>query len=236
MGEVVPLETPAAPGRVDFRLPGPSHRLLVAGSTGAGKTQLGVFALSTRQQMNWHRMPVTIFDWKREKLLNSIGAREWDLRKEPPRQNGLYIVHPDPDDLADVDAYLLKVWRAGNHGLFFDEASELEKSKGVNRIMKQGRSLHIPCISCTQRPVWLPRSVFSEADFFAILRLNDRDDQTTIKRFVNADVYKRHGEYFSLWYDAGRDRAIVFSPVPEADALKARFRASKNPATKKGLL
>lgn len=210
------------------RLPNTTNRLVVCGSNGSGKTVFGVWVMSTCSILDWRNNPVVIFDWKRDGLINSLGAKPWGLHQRPPTKPGLYIVHPDIDDLAAVDVFLNRCWEQEDIGLFFDEGSELEKSKAINRVMKQGRSKHVPCITCTQRPTWLPRSIFSEADYFALLRLNDRDDQTTVKRFVNADVYKRRAEHNALWYDGGRDRAHEFLPVPPPAELRAKFVWSKN--------
>lgn len=209
MTETLTSETRLAP-----RLPNDTQRTVVIGSTGSGKSVFGVWLLSTCQTLDWKNTPVVIFDWKGDGLLNSIGAKKWGLHQKPPTRPGLYIVHPDVDNLAPVDLFLNRCWEQENIGLFFDEAAELEKSRAVNRIMKQGRSKHIPCISCTQRPVWLPRCVFSEAEYFALLRLNDADDKNTVKRFINADVFKRRDEHAALWYDVTRDRAVEFLPVP----------------------
>lgn len=210
------------------RLPNDTNRTVVIGSTGSGKSVFGMWLMGTCQTLDWRNGRVICFDWKGDNLLQSLGAKPLGLHQNPPTRPGLYLVSPDPEDLAGVDAFLYKCWQEEDIGLFFDEAAELEKSKEINRIMKQGRSKHIPCISCTQRPVWLPRCIFSEAEYFALLRLNDRDDQNTVKRFINADVNKRRAEYSSLWYDVARDRAHEFSPVPSPSEIKATFKWSKS--------
>lgn len=210
------------------RLPNDTNRTVVIGSTGSGKSTWGAWLLSTCETLDWQNNPVVLFDWKRDRLINSLGAKRWGLHQRPPTRAGLYIVHPEIDELGPVDEFLNRCWEQEHIGLFFDEAAELEKSRAVNRIMKQGRSKHIPCISCTQRPVWLPRSVFSEADYFALLRLNDDDDRRTVKRFINADVFRKLDEYHSLYYDVSRDRAALLTPVPPLAQIRAKFTEGQN--------
>jgi len=206
------------------RLPDSTQRTVVIGSTGSGKTTAGAWLLSTRATLNYERMPVVMFDWKGDKLINSLDAKPWGLHQRPPTKPGLYIVHPEIDVLDPVDEFLNRCWAQENIGLFFDEAAELEKSRAINRVMKQGRSKHIPCISCTQRPKWLPRSIFSEGDFFMLLRLNDMDDRTTVKRFINADVHKRRAELHSIWYDVAKDHAVLMKPVLPPAEIRARIK------------
>lgn len=206
-----------------FPWPGDTNRTAVIGSTGSGKSFFGMWLLGTRMTLDWVKRPVVIFDWKGDANLNNLGAKRWSIFSKPPKRPGLYITHPMPGEVEPVDAFLHAAWEQEDIGLFFDEAAELEKSRSINRVMKQGRSKHIPCISCTQRPVWLPRSVFSEAEYFALLRLNDQDDKTTVKRFVNADVYQKLPEHYSLWYATVPDKAHVLRPVPNMREIRAMF-------------
>lgn len=212
------------------RLPNGTQRTVVIGSTGSGKSVWLAWLLSTCSTCDYKNTPVVIFDWKREPLLNSLGAKRWGLHQRPPERPGLYIVHPEIDVLGPVDEFLNRCWEQEDIGLIFDEAAELEKSKAINRIMKQGRSKNIPCISGTQRPVWLPRSVFSEADYFALLRLNDDDDKRTVKRFINADVFRKLAPHHSLYYDVSGDRACILSPVPPPREIRAKILEGQKPA------
>lgn len=222
--------------KTDVSFPGIENRTCIIGSTGSGKTVFGAWLLSTRKNLDWRNMPVVMFDWKGDKLLGSLGAKEISVRDKPPKKPGLYMLRLDDTDLPDVDVFLNRCWAQENIGLFFDEAAELEKSRSVNRVFKQGRSKHIPIISCTQRPVWLPRSVFSESEYFAIFRLNDRDDQTTVKRFVNADVYAKRLPHHCLWYDVVGDAATVFKPVPSPAAIREAFADLKTGGLKKRVI
>lgn len=213
--------------------PNDTQRTAVIGSTGSGKSYFGMWLMGTRQTLDWVNQPVVIFDWKGDANLNNLGAKRWSIYAKPPTRPGLYIVHPLPGEVEPVDVFLVRCWEQEDIGLFFDEASELEKSKAINRVMKQGRAKHIPCISCTQRPVWLPRSVFSEADYFAILRLNDQDDKTTVKRFVNADVYQRLPPHYSLWYAGSPDKAVILRPVPNMKTIRGMFYSPSTESRKR---
>lgn len=225
------------------QLPNGENRTTVIGSTGSGKTVFGTWLLSTRSTLDFLRKPVVIFDWKRDKLLNSLGAQKWGLHQKAPHRPGLYIVKCPIDDVTQVDLFLDRCFEAEDMGLFFDEAAELKKSRSVNRVMKQGRSKNISCISCTQRPVDLPRSVFSEAEYFAILRLNDLEDLKEVRRFAAARdkddkylVMKRRDEHNAFWYDTTRNRACEFSPVPAPAQIRASILWASSPQVERKVI
>lgn len=215
-----------------FRLPGPSHRVSLIGSTGSGKTQLGAWLLA---KAAFDRMPYTIVDYKGDDLLNaSDRIIELDL-KETPKKPGLYIIHPRPkvdDDL--VEDFMQRIWAQENSGFLFDEGYMVPQKGGAfNAILTQGRSKKIPAIVLTQRPSWVSRFVFSEAEFFGVLRLNDLDDQLTVRRFLprdKIDITKtRLPEYHSHWYDVGKDAAFQLAPVPDADTIAEMIHSRLQP-------
>lgn len=160
------------------------------------------------------------------------GAKEWPINRDPPKKPGLYVVRPLPHQEAEVEAFLWKVWKRGDTGLFFDEGYMVKKSNALNAILTQGRSKRIPVITCLQRPVWAPRFCFSEAQFFAVFHQHDKRDVDTVQAFVNTDVSQFRGPYHALWYDvganAGRGEATVFRPVPPSHQIVAAFEPKKD--------
>lgn len=226
---------------MSVRLPNDQNRTTVIGPTGSGKTTFAIWLMSTCATLNWRKYPVIAWDFKGDEILEELleegYATEWPVNRDPPKKPGLYIVRPMPHQADEVEAFLWKVWKKGKTGLFFDEGYMVNKSKALNAILTQGRSKRIPVIMCVQRPVWVSRFCFSEAQYFAIFYQTFKPDIDTVQGFVNTDVSQFRGPYHALWYDvganAGRGAATVFKPVPGVDEIVAAFRPRKTVARKR---
>jgi hypothetical protein len=79
-------------------------------------------------------------------------------------------------------------------------------------------------IVVTQRPSWVSRFVFSEADFFSVFHMNDRRDRKTIEEFVPIDLEKPLGEHHSHWFDVKNNTKFLLKPVPKEDTILEKFR------------
>ena len=211
----------------DFLLPTTSQRTVIVGRTGSGKTQFATWLLSNAP---FDRQPYVIVDYKRDALLNmSKRIREIGYN-ELPKHPGLYIIHPDPSHDEIMENWLYRIWRHGRIGLYFDEAYMVPNKKAFPAVLTQGRSLHIPAIVVSQRPVWLSRFAFSEADHFAVFHLNDLDDRRTISRFLpEGAVEERQPEYHSIWYDVPRDQLFRLQAVPEGSSILETIEARLAP-------
>ncbi|ATS92577.1 DNA packaging ATPase [Gluconobacter phage GC1] len=208
--------------------PDDTKRLVILGMTGSGKSVVGAYHLSRR---SFDRMPWVIFDPKRDDLLNSLGAKEIALDEKPPSEPGLYIVHPVPgaDDEA-VELFLSRVvnravdTRAGT-GVYFDEGYSIpSRSPSFRRILTQGRSLRVPAITLSQRPVWMDRFVWSESDFVQYMKLRSQDDRDQTRAWLPADIEKPLPKYHSLYYDVAADEVTLFKPVPHPDDIAEMVR------------
>lgn len=209
-----------------FRFPDRTTRTSVIGMTGSGKTRFGVWmfehgVLKTNTNV--------IIDFKGDDLIARIDrAREISL-KEIPSKPGLYILRPRPDQQAEVDAWLWKIWEKGNIGLFIDEGYMIPKSKALDAILTQGRSLRIPTTVLTQRPVFCSRFVFSQADFFAMFYMNDKRDWETVAAFTpQNDIFAADFDppaYTCRWYDVAKRYATLVDPVPGDDYILDRYDA-----------
>jgi len=216
---VIPLATSTP------TLPGARDRLAVLGRTGSGKTHFACWVLS---QANWPSIPWFVIDYKRDDLLAEIpGARELAVTpRRLPRESGIYIVHPRPDEEDEVERLLWRIWERGRAGLYVDEGHMLPDRGGLQAMLTQGRSKSIPVIVLTQRPSWVNRFVFSEADYFSVFHLNDKRDRATIGAFmpagaVDTPLPARH----SWYYDIARNRLYHMLPVPSRAGILARFEA-----------
>lgn len=214
-----------------FRFGGGDARTTIIGATGSGKSTCGVWMLAHQR---FDRRPWIAFDFKREELFDHAGFPPIvpiDLGDPLPKKPGLYLVSPlaGRDD-EDVEEYLWSIWHRGNIGVYVDEAYLMPDRNAFKAIYQQGRSLRIPVIACTQRPVDVPRVLFSEAGFFAVYQLVDRRDYSVVAGFVpHAEDAADLPPYHWLWYDRQRRTRLHMAPVPN-DA--GRLLASRLPEPK----
>jgi hypothetical protein len=199
----------------NVRLPNSSQRIAIVGRTGSGKTVAGLWHLS---KTNFDTHPWVIIDYKTDEHINAIERAEKIDLSSVPKRKGIYIVHPLPSQEEEVTEFLWKIWQQENTGIYVDEGYMLGKNKAFETCLVQGRSKHIPMIVLSQRPVWISRFVFSESDFFQIFHLNDERDRKTVEAFIPVDMDDRLPDYYSRYYDVGRDSLVTFSPVPKPDA------------------
>lgn len=218
-----------------MRIPNEKQRTVICGRTGSGKTVAGVWHLSQR---NYLQMPWVIFDYKGDDLIGQLPTTEISIKKlAPPKEPGLYIVRPmaEVDDDA-IEDFLWAIKNKGNTGIYVDEGYMLPgggRSTAYRAIQTQGRSLKIPTITLSQRPVWMDRFVFSEADFYQIFHLNDKRDKQTIKSFMPENTGDNLPEYHSYYYDVSKNDLCILRPVPTGEQIVATF---KPPEKKRSLL
>ncbi len=212
----------------EFILPGAEDRTVVIGPTGSGKTVFGAFLLSKQR---FDKRPWVCLDFKREVLWDKVGTVA--MRKlrvgEMPGKRGLYRMPVRPDEDDALEDWFWKIWRRGNVGIFVDEVSLVPQKKAFKAILRQGRSLRIPVISCTQRPVDCDREVFSEAQYRACFGLGDDRDYLVIKGLfgrtdIRADLDKlpRH---WSLWWDDKQRQLMTLRPGPAPNTVAVDLRA-----------
>lgn len=205
-----------------FQLPRIDHRTLILGSNGSGKTTMGAWILSLSP---FHKMPWVMIDYKRDELLGGIDRSVEIGLNDLPKHPGLYHLKPNPviDDDA-IERWLLRVWKHRNIGLYVDEALRIPDKAAFEIIQTQGRALSIPVISLSQRPVFLSRWAFSEANHVAVFRLTDMRDRKKVAEYIPAIEPKyRLPEYHSIWYDVNRDRKFTMKPVPSPDEILDTF-------------
>lgn len=214
MAKVVPIDG----GKI--RLPGPRDRMVNIGATGSGKTFAGLWHLS---MSSFDVRPYVLVDPKLEEQLEGIDAQEIDLGFMP-QTPGLYIIHPLPHQLPQLDAFFMDCWDRENIGLYFDEAYSCGDGPGLLACLTQGRSKRIPMIMNTQRPVDVSRFIFSESQYYQLFALSDKRDMKTVRNFAPIPDAPLQ-EHYSHYYDVRRRDMFTFKPVPHAKQSVARINA-----------
>jgi hypothetical protein len=210
-----------------LKAPQKDERLLLVGQTGSGKTQAGLFHLS---RADFHIRPWVILDYKREKMFKRIEAQEIKLTDNAPKEPGLYVIRPLPDDFEGVDAFLWRIYNHEKTGLFIDESSMLAPqgtwSRPMKAILTQGRSKLIQVIACTQRPVGIDRSFFSESEKMQLFFLSQEPDVKRVQANVRDYEPEALEEFHSFWHEVkGRGtKTIRLAPVPGDKDILAVFR------------
>lgn len=203
----------------EIRFPNNKQRITIVGRTGSGKTVAANWHLCLR---DLDKFPWIVIDYKTDELINSIGrAEQVDVGFIPPKKaTGLFIAHPIPEvDDEAVNRWLTKLWERGKVGVYADEGYMLAKVPAYNLLLTQGRSLRIPMITLAQRPVWISRFCFSEADFIQVFDLIDERDQKTVESFVPTSLAYDLPDYNSYYFEVARKRLTQFKPVPKEDVI-----------------
>jgi hypothetical protein len=206
-----------------MRLPDSTQRLAIVGATGSGKTQAAIWHLSMR---DYTSMPWVIYNWKGDKSIDEIPGAIFIGLDEMPKRPGIYVVHPLPNDNEEVEQHMWEVWSRENIGVYVDEGYMVGNNNPAFRaLLTQGRSKRIPVITLSQRPVWMDRFVFSESEFFQVFRLQHRKDRRSVEEFVPANLDRRLNDYWSYYYDVGRDEVKILRPVPDMEQIHKTFDA-----------
>lgn len=216
---------------MSFRLPTRSQRIAIIGRTGSGKTVFGAWTLALAP---FHLQPYIIVDYKGDELLNGVERiRRLELSDKIPTRPGVYLVQPRPQiDDEKLGDFFYKIWDQEKVGLFLDEAFMVPTKGGaLEGILTQGRSLKIPVIALTQRPAWISRYFFSEADFFAVFHLNVADDRTRVRQITGGDLDTKLPDFHSRYYDVGRDEMTILKPVPEPSIIQQMLHDRLKPET-----
>lgn len=228
---------------MSVRSPDDTHRTVLIGRTGEGKTVRGLDILS---RQNFEEIPWVIVDYKGDPTLIDLVRRckgrikTIKVQDKPPRSSGLYYMHPRPmmdDDV--MNKWLLSVHKQGDLGLYIDEGYAMPRFGNCMEftlILTQGRALHIPVICLYQRPVWMSRFAIAQSDFRCCMKLDEERDEKIAKQFVRAAVLPDGSKlgpeqmdslprFYSLWHDVSEGKASILSPAPPPDVVIEKIKA-----------
>jgi DNA helicase HerA-like ATPase len=199
-----------------LRLPGPTDRTAIVGRTGSGKTVAAIWILA---QSDFDVRPWIVLDYKHDELINAISRAEPASYEELPDSPGIYILTVLPGEESRIDAWFKKVWEREDLGVLIDEGYMIDpRSQWFNACLTQGRSKRISMVILSQRPVWLSRFVFSEADFFCVYDLTHVKDQEKVAEYIRDDnrriLDRPLARFHFYYYDVGEKRVELSAPAP----------------------
>jgi hypothetical protein len=211
------------------RLPNSRERLAVIGRTGSGKTLAALWHLS---QQSINTMPWVIYDFKGDEHIEAIPrATPIELGYVPkPKETGIFVVRPSRHKQDEIEEHLWGLWEREDVGIYIDEGYMIDPgSEAFKHVLTQGRSKRIPAIILSQRPAWVSRYAFSEANFFQVFDVNDERDEDTIRKFAKVGEFKILPDYYSRYYDVQRKTSWTFSPVPSESEIMEKIEQKTRP-------
>jgi len=198
-------------------------RAVISGRTGSGKTTLACWLLK-RSPLNWFILnPKWTAGYKSLPGVNVIEG--FNIRKidRSIQQNKFTLINPkkgennDAELMDSIIGYYHE--RFENIGFCADELYTLHKAgqagDGLIGWLTRGRELGQSFVGCTQRPAWISRFVFSEADYIATKALNLKDDRKRVFEMTGHEVLLESIPPPSwYWYNVADDRLCRYGGVP----------------------
>ena len=196
----------------------PGHGMVIAGQNGAGKS-----VLATSIANRWDR--VLVYDPKLDpESLMPNAAVCYGVKAALAALPGRVIYRPRADEIhriADLfDELVRKVMRLTAHAIVIHELGDLASSDRelapyTSAVFRQRRSLRIPMILVTQRPINIPRLALSESQHAVAFHLVDRQDRARMAEIMGPEIVDSPvPNDHSFWY-RGPDLALVrVAPLP----------------------
>lgn len=203
---------------------GQGQRLIVSGRCGSGKSTLANW-LAWRSPGKWiiiNPKFTAAYDSLPDcELIDSLDFDSLIDALENPDvrfinlRPGLYESTAEALDEFILDLHL----NYKNVGILCDELYTLhirgQAGPGLTAWLTRGRELGQSFIGLTQRPAWVSRFVFSEADFICALDLTLKDDRKRIFEMTGQEgMEERIAPKYWKWYDVNNDEMTTYGPVP----------------------
>ncbi len=197
----------------------PGKRLALVGRTGSGKTYLARWFM-LRSGLRWVVIDTKhdpgFSDWRPASTLLDPKAlkRRW-------ADNPYVVVRPPPahNNPAVLDAYLGQLHDAfEGFGVCIDETYQVvtgpRPGPGLTGLVTRGRVRRQAVIMGSQRPSWVPRFMFSEADYVAAMSLTLRNDRERVWEFTgDARTLQRLPPREWYWFDVAANHMTLYAPV-----------------------
>lgn len=200
----------------------PGKRLIVSGMTGSGKSTLVCWLLN-RSRQHWiifnpkwtdayTNLPDsnTLKGFDDKKFMASVKKYKYTIINFTADESTPQFM----DDVLDFIHHSFE-----NVGVCLDELytvhSNGQAGRGLISLLTRGRELKQTFIGATQRPKWISRFCYSEADYVSTMQLNLREDLKTLRDNTGSDYFlEKLGERRWFWYNVAKDDMKKYGPVP----------------------
>lgn len=190
----------------------PGHGMVIAGQNGAGKS-----ILASEIANRWDR--VLIYDPKLDPASVIPNAAVcYGLKAALAALPGRVVYRPRATEIHRIsevfDELVRRVMQLTAHAIVVHELGDLAQSDRdlapyTSACLRQRRSLRIPMILVTQRPVNIPRLALSESQHAVAFHLVDRQDRARMAEIMGPAVVDQPvPNDHSFWY-RGPDLALV---------------------------
>lgn len=201
----------------------PGDRALIAGRTGSGKSTVACW-LMTHSAQHW-----IIFNPKHtaayKKLHDSVVLKKYEPRRllALSKKHRFVVLNFSGFEASAefMDAVLEWLHKTvKNVGVCIDELYTFHSTggragDGLISWLTRGRELRQSYLGLAQRPAWISRFCFSEADYIGAMDLVLPDDRKTMRDMTGQFAFQdRVTGYRWLWYQVDTDRLSLYGPVP----------------------
>jgi hypothetical protein len=206
------------------RLPivGPGKRAIVSGRTGSGKSTLGCWLLN-RSLQHWAILnPKWTQAYKNLPDSKVLTRFNESVFSDSLEKNRFTIINFDgksskADYMDDVISHIHGSFE--NVGLCADELYTLhtggKPGPGLTGWLTRGRELKQSFMGMTQRPAWISRFCYSEADYIVGMDLSLKEDRKRLfDNTGNPHFLNRLEPRKWLWYDVNGDAIVLYGAVP----------------------
>lgn len=199
------------------------QRAMIAGKTGSGKTTMAIWLLR-RSPGPWLMLnpkhTKALKEFPGSVQVDSIQFKDID---EAFKRSSYVVVNPPaeynhPEILDQFIEMLFRNYDGLN--LYVDELLMIHErgqpGDGLIHWLTLGRESQLSFIGVTQRPRRVSLFLFSESDYFGVLKLNLLDDRKRMYEFIgDPDLIKKiPQDRLWKWYDVSADTLVTYGPVP----------------------
>ncbi len=195
------------------------QRFAVCGRAGSGKTYLEKWLMFS-SSLKW-----VVLDSKHDPGFDEMSPNDGLLM--PTRIQRLWndrkhiVVRPNSreNDIKVLDAYLEELHESfDNFGVCIDETYQVAMTSkagpGLTGLVTRGRARKQAVILGSQRPAWVPRFVFSEANAIIVMALTLKQDRERIYEMTEQPIVLKAVEpRHWLFCDVAGATVAKFSPV-----------------------